>query len=191
MLKTLGAQVKEYKKASIATPVFMILEVIMEMIIPLMMASIIDDGVEAGNLHHIYVMGAWMIVAALIGLFAGVMGGKYGAKASTGFAKNLRQAMFENIQTYSFSNIDKFSTAGLVTRLTTDVTNLQNAYQMLLRMCMRAPASMIVAMAMAFMINARSGQHLSCCCHPSGGCCLFFIMRRAMQIFSGGLQEIR
>ena len=155
MLKTLGAQVKEYKKASIATPVFMILEVIMEMIIPLMMASIIDDGVEAGNLHHIYVMGAWMIVAALIGLFAGVMGGKYGAKASTGFAKNLRQAMFENIQTYSFSNIDKFSTAGLVTRLTTDVTNLQNAYQMLLRMCMRAPASMIVAMAMAFMINAR------------------------------------
>ena len=86
MLKTLGAQVKEYKKASIATPVFMILEVIMEMIIPLMMASIIDDGVEAGNLHHIYVMGAWMIVAALIGLFAGVMGGKYGAKASTGFA---------------------------------------------------------------------------------------------------------
>lgn len=120
MLKTLGAQVKEYKKASIATPVFMILEVIMEMIIPLMMASIIDDGVEAGNLHHIYVMGAWMIVAALIGLFAGVMGGKYGAKASTGFAKNLRQAMFENIQTYSFSNIDKFSTAGLVTRLTTE-----------------------------------------------------------------------
>lgn len=91
----------------------MILEVIMEMIIPLMMASIIDDGVEAGNLHHIYVMGAWMIVAALIGLFAGVMGGKYGAKASTGFAKNLRQAMFENIQTYSFSNIDKFSTAVL------------------------------------------------------------------------------
>lgn len=139
MLKTLGAQVKEYKKASIATPLFMILEVIMEMIIPLMMASIIDDGVEAGNLHHIYVMGGWMLVAALIGLFAGVMGGKYGAKASTGFAKNLRQAMFENIQTYSFSNIDKFSTAGLVTRLTTDVTNVQNAYQMILRMCMRAP----------------------------------------------------
>ena len=182
MLKTLGAQVKEYKKASIATPVFMILEVIMEMIIPLMMASIIDDGVEAGNLHHIYVMGAWMIVAALIGLFAGVMGGKYGAKASTGFAKNLRQAMFENIQNYSFSNIDKFSTAGLVTRLTTDVTNLQNAYQMLLRMCMRAPASMIVAMAMAFMINARLAS-IYLVAVILLGCCLFFIMSRASKYF--------
>ena len=155
MLKTLGAQVKEFKKASIATPLFMILEVIMEMIIPLMMASIIDDGVEKGDLHHIYVVGAFMVVAAAIGLFAGIMGGKYGAKASAGFAKNLRQAMFENIQEYSFSNIDKFSTAGLVTRLTTDVTNLQNAYQMILRMCMRAPASMIIAMIMSFYINAR------------------------------------
>ena len=111
MLKTLGAQVKEFKKASIATPLFMILEVIMEMIIPLMMASIIDDGVEKGDLHHIYVVGAFMVAAAAIGLFAGIMGGKYGAKASAGFARNLRQAMFENIQEYSFSNIDKFSTA--------------------------------------------------------------------------------
>ena len=102
MLKTLGAQVKEFKKASIATPIFMILEVIMEMIIPLMMASIIDNGVEKGDLHHIYVVGAFMVVAAAIGLFAGIMGGKYGAKASAGFAKNLRQAMFENIQEYSF-----------------------------------------------------------------------------------------
>ena len=98
MLKTLGAQVKEFKKASIATPLFMILEVIMEMIIPLMMASIIDDGVEKGDLHHIYVVGAFMVTAAAIGLFAGIMGGKYGAKASAGFARNLRQAMFENIQ---------------------------------------------------------------------------------------------
>lgn len=155
MLKTLGAQVKEFKKASIATPIFMILEVIMEMIIPLMMASIIDDGVEKGDLHHIYVVGAFMVAAAAIGLFAGIMGGKYGAKASAGFARNLRQAMFENIQEYSFSNIDKFSTAGLVTRLTTDVTNLQNAYQMLLRMCVRAPFSLICAMIMAFFINAK------------------------------------
>ena len=188
MLKTLGAQVKEYKKASIATPVFMILEVIMEMIIPLMMASIIDDGVEAGNLHHIYVMGAWMIVAALIGLFAGVMGGKYGAKASTGFAKNLRQAMFENIQTYSFSNIDKFSTAGLVTRLTTDVTNLQNAYQMLLRMCMRAPASMICSHGHGFHDQCPSGQHLSCCCHPSGMLPVLYY-EQSQQIFPAGLPE--
>ena len=100
MLKTLGAQVKEFKKASIATPLFMILEVIMEMIIPLMMASIIDDGVEKGDLHHIYVVGAFMVAAAAIGLFAGIMGGKYGAKASAGFARNLRQAMFENIFEY-------------------------------------------------------------------------------------------
>ena len=155
MLKTLGAQIKEFKKDSFLTPVFMILEVLMETVIPLMMASIIDNGVEKGDIHHIYVMGGLMIVTACVSLFAGVMGGKYGARASTGFARNLRKAMYENIQTFSFSNIDKFSTAGLVTRLTTDVTNLQNAYQMLLRMCVRAPISLICAMIMAFFINAR------------------------------------
>lgn len=155
MLKTLGAQVKEFKKDSLLTPVFMILEVIMETIIPLMMASIIDDGVEAGNINHIYKMGIFMVVAACFSLFAGTMGGKYGARASTGFARNLRKAMYENIQTFSFSNIDKFSTAGLVTRLTTDVTNLQNAYQMILRMCVRAPISLICAMCMAFFISPK------------------------------------
>jgi len=155
MLKTLGAQIKEFKKDSLLTPVFMILEVIMETIIPLMMASIIDNGVEAGNMQHIYVMGACMVGVACVSLFSGFMGGKYGAKASTGFARNLRKAMFENIQTFSFSNIDKFSTAGLVTRLTTDVTNLQNAYQMLLRMCIRAPFSLICAMIMAFFISPK------------------------------------
>ena len=175
MLKTLGAQVKEFKKASIATPIFMILEVIMEMIIPLMMASIIDDGVEKGDLHHIYVVGAFMVVAAAIGLFAGIMGGKYGAKASAGFAKNLRQAMFENIQEYSFSNIDKFSTAGLVTRLTTDVTNLQNAYQMILRMCMRAPASLVCAMTAAFLVNAKIAS-IYLIAVILLGICLFFII---------------
>ena len=143
MIKTLAGQVKEFKKDSILTPFFMILEVIMEMIIPLLMSSIIDDGVERGDIHHIYIIGIWMVAAAGIGLFAGVMGGKYGARASTGFAKNLRQAMFENIQTFSFSNIDKFSTPSLVTRMTTDVTNLQNSYQMLLRMFVRAPFSML------------------------------------------------
>ena len=182
MLKTLGAQVKEFKKASIATPLFMILEVIMEMIIPLMMASIIDDGVEKGDLHHIYVVGAFMVAAAAIGLFAGIMGGKYGAKASAGFARNLRQAMFENIQEYSFSNIDKFSTAGLVTRLTTDVTNLQNAYQMILRMCMRAPSSMIIAMIMSFYINARLAS-VYLVAILILGTCLFLIMRSAMKYF--------
>ena len=155
MLKTLGAQIKEFKKDSFLTPVFMILEVLMETVIPLMMASIIDNGVEKGDIHHIYVMGGLMILTAFVSLFAGVMGGKYGARASTGFARNLRKTMYENIQTFSFSNIDKFSTAGLVTRLTTDVTNLQNAYQMLLRMCVRAPFSLICAMIMAFFINAK------------------------------------
>ncbi len=154
MIKTLAAYIKEYKTASIVTPVFMILEVVFETLIPFLMASIIDKGVDAGDMHHIYVVGAFMVAAALCGLFCGVMGGKFGARASTGFAKNLRQAMFENIQTFSFSNLDKFSTAGLVTRLTTDVTNVQNAYQMLLRMCFRAPVSMVCAMTMAFLINA-------------------------------------
>lgn len=155
MLKTLGAHIKEFKKDSLLTPFFMILEVIMEMLIPLLMASIIDDGVEAGNMNHIYKVGACMVVVALISLYAGAMGGKYGARASTGFARNLRKAMFENIQTFSFSNIDKFSTAGLVTRLTTDVTNVQNAYQMILRMCVRSPISLICAMFMAFFISPR------------------------------------
>lgn len=155
MVKTLASHIKEFKRASIATPIFMILEVIMETVIPLMMASIIDKGVTAGNMEHIYKMGALMVVAACFSLFCGFMGGKYGARASTGFARNLRKAMYENIQVFSFSNIDKFSTAGLVTRLTTDVTNIQNAYQMVLRMCMRAPFSLICAMAMSFFINAR------------------------------------
>lgn len=155
MLKILGAQIKEFKKDSILTPVFMILEVIMEMIIPLLMASIIDDGVDAGDLNHIYKVGGIMIVMAQIGLWAGLMGAKFGARASTGFARNLRKAMYENIQTFSFSNIDKYSTSSLITRLTTDVTNMQNSYQMILRMAMRAPASMITAMVMAFSINAR------------------------------------
>lgn len=157
MLKTLGRQIKEFLGASIATPCFMLLEVLMETVIPLMMASIIDDGVNVpgGDIHHICVVGTWMVVAAGIGLFAGIMGGRYGAYASAGFARNLRKAMFGNIQSYSFSNIDKYSTAGLVTRLTTDVTNVQNSYMMILRMGTRAPASLICAMVAAFLVNAR------------------------------------
>ena len=155
MIKTLAAHIKEYKKASIATPFFMILEVIMETLIPFLMATLVDDGINKGNLNHVYRIGALMLVFAIIGLFAGLMGGKYGAKASAGFAKNLRADMYKNIQTFAFSNIDKFSTAGLVTRLTTDVTNVQNAYQMLLRMCMRAPVTIICAMAMSFYYNTK------------------------------------
>lgn len=155
MIKTLAAHIKEYKKASIATPFFMILEIIMETLIPFLMATLVDDGINKGNINHVYRIGALMLVFAVIGLFAGLMGGKYGAKASAGFAKNLREDMYKNIQTFAFSNIDKFSTAGLVTRLTTDVTNVQNAYQMLLRMCMRAPVTIICAMAMSFYYNTK------------------------------------
>ena len=155
MLKTLSAHIKEYKKASIATPIFMIGEVIMETIIPLLMASIIDKGVDAGNMKHIYLVGGLMLLTAFCSLLFGIGGGVYGAKASTGFARNIRKAMYENIQTFSFSNIDKFSTSGLVTRLTTDVTNIQNAFQMILRMCMRAPFSLIFAMVMSFYISPR------------------------------------
>lgn len=155
MLRTLLKEVKEYKGASLATPAFMVLEVLMEMAIPYLMASIIDKGVNAGDMQHIYKVGGVMVLAAAVGLFAGLGGGRYGAKASAGFAKNLRESMFYNIQTFSFSNIDKFSTPGLVTRMTTDVTNIQNAYQMLLRMFVRAPMSLICAMIMSFAINAR------------------------------------
>ena len=183
MIKTLAKQIKEYKSASLVTPIFMILEVAMEMVIPLLMASIIDDGVQAGDMKHIFAIGCYMILAAIVGLFAGVMGGKYGAKASTGFARNLREAMYENIQTFSFSNIDKFSTAGLVTRMTTDVTNIQNAYQMLLRMCFRAPVSLICAMLMAFLINARVAS-IYLVAVVFLGIVIIFILRAVSKYFS-------
>ena len=182
MIKTLAGYVKEYKKASILTPIFMILEVVAETLIPLLMASIINDGIEAGNLQHIYTTGIWMVGVAVFGLIAGMLGGKFGAEASTGFAKNLRQGMFEKIQTYSFANIDKFSTASLVTRLTTDVTNIQNAYQMLLRMCMRAPASLICAMSAAFIVNAKIAS-IYLIAVILLGICLFFIIRSATKYF--------
>ncbi len=155
MIKTLLAQVKEYKKSSILSPVFIVLEVIMEVLIPFMMASIIDNGVENGDMKHVVFMGVCMIGAAMLALLFGAIAGKHAAKASSGFAKNLREAMFVNIQDFSFSNIDKYSTAGLVTRLTTDVTNVQNSYQMVIRICARAPFMLISAMIMAFLINAR------------------------------------
>lgn len=157
MLKTLAKQVKEYKWVSILTPLFMVLEVVAETLIPLLMASIVDNGinVEGGDINHVYKMGAWMILLALGGLLSGILGGVFAAKASTGFAKNIRKTMHDNIQRFSFSNIDKFSTAGLITRLTTDVTNIQNAYQMLLRMCFRAPFTIIFAMTAAFLISPR------------------------------------
>jgi len=155
LIKTLAAQIKEYKSASIMTPICMVVEVAMEMIIPLLMASLIDDGVGKGDINHIYKIGGIMLVIAAIGLFAGLLGARLASKASAGFARNLRKTMFDNIQSFSFSNIDKFSTSGLITRLTTDVATLQNAFQMILRMCVRAPITLIIAMVMAFTINAR------------------------------------
>lgn len=182
MLKTLGAQIKEYKWASIATPVFMLLEVAVDTIIPLLMASIIDNGVNMGDTRHIYIMGVWMIVAALFGLLTGCLGAKYGAKAAMGFGKNLRAAMFRNIQTFSFANIDRFSSASLVTRMTTDVTNIQNAYMMLLRMAMRAPASIICAMAMSFFISPRLAT-IYLIAIIALGALLLFISKAAMKYF--------
>ena len=182
MLKTLGAQIKEYKWASIATPVFMLLEVTVDTIIPLLMASIIDNGVNMGDTRHIYIMGVWMIVAALFGLLTGCLGAKYGAKAAMGFGKNLRAAMFRNIQTFSFANIDRFSSASLVTRMTTDVTNIQNAYMMLLRMAMRAPASIICAMAMSFFISPRLATIYLIAIIVLGAL-LLFISKAAMKYF--------
>ncbi|MEE1031142.1 MAG: ABC transporter ATP-binding protein [Ruminococcus sp.] len=182
MLKTLSAYVKEFKRDSILTPLCMIAEVILEMMIPLLMASIIDDGVDKGDMKHICLIGGLMVIIALGGFVAGVLGGKFGANASTGFARNLREAMFEKIQTYSFANIDKFSTAGLITRLTTDVSNLQNAYQMILRMFTRAPASLICAMVMAFSINAEIASiYLVAVIFLA--ICLLFIMTNANKYF--------
>lgn len=182
MIKTLASYVKEFKKVSLLTPICMVFEVMMEMVIPLLMASIIDDGVNKGDMNHIYRVGGLMLAAAALGLLAGVLGGVFGAKASTGFARNLRKGMFDNIQTYSFANIDKYSVAGLVTRLTTDVTNLQQAYQMILRMCFRAPASLICAMVMAFLINARLAS-IYLVAVVALGAVLFFIISRATKYF--------
>lgn len=182
MIITLAKQIKEYKLPSFLTPVFMIGEVIMEMIIPLLMASIIDKGVDAGDMGHIYKVGGLMVLTAIFSLIFGCLGAVFGAKASTGFAKNLRQALYEKIQTFSFSNIDRFSTASLVTRLTTDVNNIQMAYQMILRMCMRAPVSLVVALFMSFMISAKlASVYLAAIFFL--GICLSFIIYKAMGYF--------
>jgi ATP-binding cassette subfamily B protein len=155
MIKTIAGQIKEFKLPSILTPICMIGEVICEMIIPILMGQIVDNGIQAGNMGFILATGGKMIVMALLGLALGIGGGYFGSQASAGLARNLREAMFIKIQDFSFANIDHFSTSGLVTRLTTDVTNIQNAYMMLLRMAMRAPISLVTAMFMSFVISPR------------------------------------
>lgn len=155
MVKTLIGQVKQYKLVSLLTPLFTALEVFMEVLIPFVMASIIDKGITAGNIKAVYGYGIGMLVLAFLSLLFGTLAGKFGAEASTGFAANLREAMYENIQTFSFSNIDKFSTAGLVTRMTTDVTNVQMAFQMLLRITVRSPLMLLCSMCMCFFINQK------------------------------------
>ena len=153
MIKKLVSYLGEYKAASIKTPLFAALEAIMDVLLPTIMAFIIDQGIEKGDMNAIIRYGLLTFLVAAIALVLGVLAGKYAAEASTGFAGNLRDAMYENIQHYSFSNIDKFSTAGLVTRMTTDVTNVQNAFQMILRMCVRAPVHLVFAMCMAVVIG--------------------------------------
>ena len=155
MIKILVKQIGEYKKDAIITPVFTVLEVVAELLVPYAIAALIDQGIEAGDLRNVYFYGGVMILLAFLGLLFGVLAGRSAASASAGFACNLRQSMFENIQTFAFSNIDKFSTAGLVTRMTTDVTNMQMAFQMCLRIALRAPLMLICSMAMCLLINAK------------------------------------
>ena len=182
MLKTLLVQVKEFKLPSILTPACMIGEVICEMIIPVLMGRIVDLGIGGSDMQYIVRTGLFMLVVAVCGLLFGILGGVFGAKASAGFARNLRKAMYDNIQTFSFSSIDKFSTSSLVTRLTTDVTNIQNAYQMILRMAMRAPSSMIIAMVMSFVISPELAR-IYLIAVIVLALIMFFMMRRATKYF--------
>ena len=182
MLRTLFKYIGEFKTPAFLTPMCMIGEVICEMIIPVLMGRIVDVGIGGSDMNYIIRTGLVMLFVALMGLFFGIMGGVFGAKASAGFARNLRKAMHDNIQTFSFSSIDKFSSSSLVTRLTTDVTNIQNAFQMILRMAMRAPASMIIAMVMSFIISPKLASIYLAAVFLLA-IVMFFIMRRATKYF--------
>lgn len=182
MIKKIVSYIGEFKRDSILTPIFVAFEAIMETIIPLLMAMIIDNGVGKGNIRYVCIVGAIMIAVSFVSLTCGALSGKYAASASTGFARNLRKAMYYNIQNFSFSNIDKYSTAGLITRLTTDVTNVQNAFQMIIRMFVRAPFMLIFAMAMSFYINAKLAL-VFLCAIIFLGIILYFIMTRVHPYF--------
>lgn len=182
MVKTLMGQIKEYKKVSILTPVFTSLEVFMEVLIPFITSALIDQGIQKGDMGKIYFYGGIMLVIAILSLLFGILAGKYAANASSGFACNLRNAMYDNIQTFSFSNIDKFSTAGLVTRMTTDVTNVQNSYQMCLRIAVRAPLMLVCSLVMCFLINVQLSLVFVVAIAVLA-CGLIFIMKGAIKIF--------
>lgn len=182
MIKTLAKSIREYKRDSILTPILVSLEVVLEVIIPLLMARLIDYGIDKGDMGYIWKMGIFLLIAAFLSLFFGAAAGKTAAHASTGLAKNLRKDMYYNVQNFSFSNIDKFSTSSIVTRLTTDVTNVQNAYQMSIRMAMRAPVMLVFALVCAFGVDAQLSM-VFVACVPILGIGLYLIMTKVHPIF--------
>ena len=188
MIKTLAKCIGKYKKESIITPIFTAVEVFLEILIPFITASIIDKGIQAGDMKKVGIYGGIMLIIAFLSLFCGIQAGKYAAAASTGFACNLREKMYENIQTFSFSNIDKFSTAGLVTRMTTDVTNVQNAYQMIIRSVVRAPLMMICSITMCVIISPRLSI-IFLVALIFLGFVLFFIIYKVTPIFTSGFEK--
>ncbi len=183
MIRTLFSQLKEYRTASLLSPLFTALEVIMEILIPFIIAELIDKGIEAGNIHEIYYYGVIMLIMAFFSLAFGVLAGRFVAKAFSGFACNLREGMYANIQTFSFANIDKYSTAGLVTRMTTDVTNVQNAYQMVLRIAVRSPLMLICSLVMCFVISPQLSSIFFVAIVILAAA-LIFIMMRTTKIFT-------
>ena len=188
MIKTLAKCIGKYKKESIITPIFTAVEVFLEILIPFITASIIDKGIQAEDMRKVAIYGGIMLVIAFLSLFCGIQAGKYAAAASTGFACNLREKMYENIQTFSFSNIDKFSTAGLVTRMTTDVTNVQNAYQMIIRIAVRAPLMMICSITMCVIISPRLSL-IFFVAFIFLGFVLFFIIYKVTPVFTSGFEK--
>lgn len=188
MIKTLAKCIGKYKKESIITPIFTAVEVFLEILIPFITASIIDKGIQAGDMRKVGIYGGIMLIIAFLSLFCGIQAGRYATAASTGFACNLREKMYENIQTFSFSNIDKFSTAGLVTRMTTDVTNVQNAYQMIIRIAVRAPLMMICSITMCVIISPRLSI-IFLVALIFLGFVLFFIIYKVTPIFTSGFEK--
>lgn len=188
MIKTLAKCMGKYKKESIITTIFTAVEVFLEILIPFITASIIDKGIQAGDMRKVGIYGGIMLIIAFLSLFCGIQAGKYAAAASTGFACNLREKMYENIQTFSFSNIDKFSTAGLVTRMTTDVTNVQNAYQMIIRIAVRAPLMMICSITMCVIISPRLSI-IFLVALIFLGFVLFFIIYKVTPVFTSGFEK--